>query len=160
MTDYRYILHRGWIGPADKTVVWIMLNPSTATDTTDDATIRKCIGFTSRWGFSGLIVLNLYAARATDPKELWRHDDPIGPENDRQILSCLETATAREWPVLCAWGAHARDDRVHRVGTVMAATVGEPLCLGTTIGGQPRHPLYVPYSTRPRPWIRSEVLRD
>jgi hypothetical protein len=152
VTDYRYILHRGWIGSGDANVVWIMLNPSTATDTQDDPTIRKCVGFTSRWGYSGLIVLNLYAARATDPKQLWEMDDPVGPQNDRQLHDALVTAAAREWPVICAWGANARDDRVAEVAGVLFAEVREPLCLGVTLRGQPRHPLYVPYTARATPW--------
>lgn len=47
-----------------------MLNPSTADAEIDDPTITRCIGFAKSWGFGGLMVGNLWAYRATDPKEL------------------------------------------------------------------------------------------
>jgi hypothetical protein len=80
---YRYRLGRRWAeGPVD---VWIMLNPSTADATVDDRTIRRCMEFSRRWGAGALVVGNLFALRATDPAELVRHPDPIGPDNDEHL---------------------------------------------------------------------------
>ena len=51
---YRYALWRRWEpGPQ---VLFIMLNPSTADELTDDPTIRRCIGFARSWGFGSLAV--------------------------------------------------------------------------------------------------------
>src|ERR1700679_2220036 len=80
---YRYTLTRKWDeGPA---VAFLMFNPSTATATTEDPTIRRCIGFARRWGYGRLVILNLYAIRGTDPRTPSQTLDPIGPLNDYWI---------------------------------------------------------------------------
>ena len=51
---YRYSLWRQWDeGPS---VLWIMLNPSTADVYVDDPTIRRCVGFAKAWGCSRIEV--------------------------------------------------------------------------------------------------------
>jgi hypothetical protein len=115
-----------------------MLNPSTATEDTDDPTIRRCLRFSIGWGYGRLIVVNLFALRATNPAALARHIDPIGVDNDQAILRAARSAGT----VVCAWGAHPC--AVARARTVAALLRGVDLhCLGTTTHGQPRHPLYV-----------------
>jgi hypothetical protein len=74
---YRYLLWRTW-NPKANTMVWLMLNPSTADAMNDDPTIRRCIGFAQREGCGSIQVLNLYALRATKPKHLFDHPDPEG----------------------------------------------------------------------------------
>jgi hypothetical protein len=82
-----------------------MLNPSTADASQDDPTIRRCIGFARQWGCGRLVVLNLFAFRATDPADLKRAADPVGPENrawfDRTLVDDLVGG-----PVVCGWGVH------------------------------------------------------
>lgn len=82
---YRYRLWRLWdeLAPV---MTWVMLNPSTADAEVDDPTIRKCIGFAKQHHYGGIVVVNLFAYRATDPKELGKVKDPVGPENDQHIL--------------------------------------------------------------------------
>ena len=78
---YRYMLRRVW----DRTkpaCLFIGLNPSTADATVDDPTIRRCVGFADSWGYGELVVGNLYAFRATKPKDMFNQDDPVGPFND------------------------------------------------------------------------------
>lgn len=140
---YRYALWRLHedLSQEHGLVAFIGLNPSTADETSDDPTIRRCIGFSRRWGYRGFVMLNLFAVRATSPKVMKHHPQPVGPANDdaiREIVSKCET-------VVCCWGAHGshlgRDEAVRELLRVP----GIPLwCLGTTKGGQPRHPLYLP----------------
>lgn len=134
---YRYRLTRTW-DTKSRPAVWVMLNPSTADATTNDQTIRRCIGFGRTWGCSGIVVVNLFAYRSTDPAALLTTDDSIGPDNDAAIVQ----AVAEGWPVVAAWGEHpaARERAGHVVGLI--AGTGMPLqCLGLTKAGHPLHPL-------------------
>lgn len=140
---YRYELRRVW-DPRLPLAVWIMLNPSVADASQDDPTIRRCVAFAKVWGYGGIIVVNLFALRATDPRELASHPDPVGPDNDKHIVQ----AATRDGVVVCAWGAHKLTTRrADRVLAVLRAEEITPRCLGTTKAGHPRHPLYVPAST-------------
>jgi len=107
--NYRYWLSRAWGDAVTLSgkelprpyVLWVMLNPSTADASKDDPTIRKCIGFTTRMGFERLVVVNLFAWRATEPRELTQHVDIIGPRNNEFIKSYAADAAV----IVCAWGA-------------------------------------------------------
>jgi hypothetical protein len=139
---YRYQLERVWEIGYDR-VVWIMLNPSTADATEDDPTIRRCIRFSKDWGYAGLVVVNLFALRATNPQELQIAADPIGPQNDQSIFY----ASTNTGPVIAAWGAHKMaEQRAKNVLNSLASSV-EVKCLGVTKSGAPRHPLYVKADT-------------
>jgi hypothetical protein len=145
--QYRYLLSRDdGIG---RPAVFIMLNPSTADAVADDPTIRRCRSFAATWGRSGILVLNLYALRSTHPAGLWRHPDPVGPDND----AWLTTVAAFAGDVVCAWGANAKPDRVRQVVELLSAAGARMLCLGTTKPGAPRHPLYVPGAQPLEPWV-------
>lgn len=147
-TTYRWLLWRAW-DPDLPSMVWVMLNPSTASATRDDPTIARCVGFAKAWGYGRIDVVNLYALRATKPRALWTHPDPVGEHNDRWI----RRATQRAGLVVAAWGAHG--ERGYRAAHV-AAWLGDlhPVyCLGTTRSGQPRHPLYVPGATTPQVYV-------
>lgn len=144
---YRYALHRWW-GDGDR-LGFIMLNPSTADDTVDDPTIRRCIGFARSLGFDGLRVFNLYAFRATKPADLWRADEPTGGDRNDDLLREL-LRQAKHQPVIAAWGANARPDRVW---TLLGWRGAEHLrALGVTKDGAPRHPLYLRADATPEPW--------
>ena len=146
MSAYRYTLHRQW-SEAHFTLPIIMLNPSTADETEDDPTIRRCVEFATRDGFGGIHVVNLFAIRATDPNELWDFLDPIGPENDDHIGNMARAAAHFHVPVLCAWGAHPMaKDRQHDVLAMLMNV--ETVCLGRTAAGRPRHPLYLRSDTK------------
>ena len=131
---YRYRLTREWL-MGEGTVLFVMLNPSTADAETDDPTIRRCIGFAQRWGFRGLAVGNLFAWRATDPRELRQAIDPVGPENDRHLVEMSHAANA----VIAAWGAGG-GRRGQYALRLLRGTVEH---LGLTKQGYPRHPLYL-----------------
>lgn len=134
---YRYRLTRG---PFDsRTLCFVMLNPSTADAETDDPTIRRCIAFAAREGCPSITVVNAYALRATDPRELRRHRDPVGPENHIH-LDGIAHAYDR---IVVAWGARIDDQREREVEAILRRGGARLLCLGKTKDGYPRHPLYV-----------------
>ncbi|RVT91367.1 DUF1643 domain-containing protein [Rhodovarius crocodyli] len=148
---YRYTLGRVKSGVAAirrPGVSWIMLNPSTADAAQDDPTLRRVMAFSWAWGFSSLVVVNLYALRSPQPEALWTHPDPVGPVNDE----CIQATLSRSERVICAWGAHARPDRVARARELIAKAEVPAFHLGLTKGGKPRHPLYIPGGTELLPW--------
>jgi hypothetical protein len=134
---YRYSLWRQWSGGGSVLNI-IGLNPSTADETTDDPTVRRCIGFAKRLGFDALELTNLFAWRATSPGQLSFVRDPIGWENDEAIINAAEYAQM----VVCAWGVHGglygRDQVVRDL-----LSNCDTWCFGITKDGHPRHPLYL-----------------
>ena len=147
---YRYLLTRSWDESSGQ-CVFIMLNPSTADGWQDDPTIRRCIGFARAWGYGTLQVVNLFAWRATDPREIGNcyeaGGDPVGPESDKYI----SLTVARAEFTVCAWGAQGieRGQEVRRI--LSAAKLHH---LGLTQRGMPKHPLYLRKDTKPIEWKR------
>ena len=149
---YRYVLRRqlrpslfGGDSPG-KRLVFVMLNPSIATEFVDDPTIRRCMGYAESWGYTHLYVVNLFAYRATDPAELRRHDSPIGPLNDQ----CIKAVAERCEGVVMAWGNLGEYlNRAAEVEDILHC-VSDPHFLMMTKKGQPQHPLYLPKGLTPR----------
>lgn len=144
---YRYELIRRWgTGPL---LEWIMLNPSTADGTHDDATIRRCIAFAKAWGYAGIVVHNLYAYRATKPDVLAQVADPIGPENADYLSNRIGAMTVVAWganPAVVGWFNGYPYDITKSIKRSAL------YCLGVTASGQPRHPLYIKSSQAPISW--------
>lgn len=140
---YRYWLERSWAETGKGFVNFVMLNPSTADAEKDDPTIRKCIGFAQRWGFDGMHVVNLFALRSTNPKSLYSHMDPVGPENDLFINAGALSAEK----TIIAWGRHGTlHGRADAVLKLLQKNAGNRVhALAMNNDGSPRHPLYVPY---------------
>jgi hypothetical protein len=141
---WRWALWRVWnpgptVANPGRIVSFIGLNPSTADETVDDPTIRRCIGFARDWGFDGLFMLNLFGFRATDPAEMKAAADPVGKLND----DVLRYRTRQSALVVAAWGVHG--DFNGRAQHVIDLLMSQPLmCLGRTKDGHPKHPLYLP----------------
>lgn len=140
---YRYLLRRTW-DHAKPRALLIMLNPSTADAKLDDATIRSCVRLLSGNGYGSMEVVNVYGYRATNPDELAKQPDPVGPDNQR----IAEAAINRCDVVICAWGAYlpARD----RATPILNAVRGRRpaiYCFGKTKAGAPKHPLYIKSGT-------------
>jgi len=155
---YRYWLRRR-LGKSDlRKVVFCMLNPSTADATDDDPTIRRCLRFAKTWGFDELIVVNLFAFRATQPTELFNETlaDPVGPDNHAWVSKAAGIAAELENDIprnlfVCAWGHHGGFMRQDR--TVLDWIGGaNPHALKITKHGHPQHPLYLKGDCRPFPW--------
>jgi len=139
---YRYKLWRIW-DDNKPCVLFIMLNPSTADAFEDDPTIRRCINFAKSWGYGGLYVGNLYAYRATDPKELKRVDDPNGIPNEANIYEMFTHCDK----VICAWG----NDKIVRLSNVVNIIPENKLYyLDKCKSGQPKHPLYLKGDLKPK----------
>jgi hypothetical protein len=162
---WRYSLTRDLVSPLvigdeiregdSNTCLFVCLNPSTADEYLDDPTVTRCVGFAKRWGYSRLVVCNIFAIRSTDPKALYY--DPtqatpfnvVGPDNDRHILDNAKAASI----VICAWGNHGAHlsrgplvaAKLHRAGVSLHV-------LGTTKSGHPLHPLYLKKTLEPVPW--------
>lgn len=137
---YRYKLIRSW-DVHKPHMNFVMLNPSVADDKIDDRTISRCMKFAERENCGGIIVYNLFALRSTDPKQLYRHVDPIGPQNDDYLRLLFRNPCG---PVIAAWGTHGSFMSRESEVLAMARNAGCKLkCLGQTKAGHPRHPLYL-----------------
>ena len=145
---YRYQLTRR-VGFGDRTVAFLMLNPSTPDEVVNDRTVRRCINYANAWGYGWLIVTNVSPLRATDPREMLAagpEPEEVRRENDRAILEASSIAEL----VVAAYGvdgaAEGRDERAVSLLTDAEVTV---MCLGLTKEGSPRHPLYLRRSAKP-----------
>jgi hypothetical protein len=147
---WRYRLWRVW-NPKRSTLAVCMLNPSTANHEANDPTIRRCIGFAKSWGYGGLEVVNMFAWRATNPKELLTVEDPMGPFNDMAI----DGLAKRHGNILIAWGTAkwgAHKARAMETLALIRSNGTRVWCLGKTKHGYPRHPLYVRASQEMEPY--------
>jgi hypothetical protein len=145
---YRYLLTRIW-DSAGPRMLFVLLNPSTATEAQNDPTVERCERRARALGYGGFRVTNIFAFRATDPRRMRAEPDPVGPQNDAAIAGSAGWADG----ILCAWGTHgAHLRRGAEVEALLRAT-GQPLWhLGLTAAGLPRHPLYIGYDRQPEPW--------
>lgn len=132
-------------------LLWVMLNPSTADDKTDDATTRRCIAFSNRWGFGGISIVNLFGYRSTDPKKLTSIPDPVGPGNDPVLFEQLKKCDS----CMVAWGSLVESSLFQsRVKEISGYLPSRTRCLGLTKYNYPRHPLRVSSVTKPTTYIR------
>lgn len=151
---YRYSLTRRWAHEGPR-AAFVLLNPSTADAARDDPTIRRCISFARSWGYGELEVVNLFAYRATRPRDLLQAPHPVGPDNDAFLLRAVNAAAL----VLLAWGVHgAHRGRDARVLELMKGK--DPRCLGETRDGHPRHVLYLPKHLEPAPFQGNPDTRE
>lgn len=150
---YRYSLSRTW-GPGPR-VLFVMLNPSTATAEVLDPTVTRCLKYAERHGYDGLDVANLFALRSTDPRKLDKHPEPVGAGNDGAITLLASRASL----IVAAWGA---DKAIgNRAAEVLAMLQARYVvhCLGVTQGGHPRHPLYMPNTAIAKPLVEAIAHR-
>ncbi len=155
---YRYQLTRYCDNTSLNRVLFVMLNPSTADDEVDDPTIRRCIGFARRWGFMHLMVGNLFAVRSTDPRRLLTTPEPVGKENDRNLLEMAGLAHR----IVYAWGNWGHHPKLryrqHEVRNLLWAerarvpAARTPMAIGTTKLGAPQHPGRIAYDTPLKVW--------
>ncbi|HEY5894703.1 MAG TPA: DUF1643 domain-containing protein [Chthoniobacterales bacterium] len=140
---YRYELWRRWSDAPY--CMFIGLNPSTADETHDDPTVRRCINYATRWGFGALCMTNIFAYRATDPMDMKAVTDPVGPDNDATLKRVADDAGI----VVSAWGIHGIHMGRERAVKAMLPALH---CLQMTKSGAPGHPLYLRADLTPIPW--------
>ena len=146
---YRYSLTRVWDGAAGR-VLFVMLNPSTATEVQNDPTVERCERRARALGYGAFCVTNIFAWRDTDPRAMRAAADPIGPANDHAILEAAGWAD----DIVAAWGTHGahlqRGPQVER----LLRSAGHSLShLGLSKAGHPKHPLYIAYAQQPEIWL-------
>ncbi|MCI2394877.1 DUF1643 domain-containing protein [Aliiroseovarius sediminis] len=146
---YRYQLTRVW-EPAGRKALFIMLNPSTATEVQNDPTVERCERRARTLGFGAFRVTNIFAWRDTDPRAMRAADEPVGQANDDAILDSCPWADQ----IICGWGTHgAHLDRGKTVERLLRDTRIPIYHLGLTKDGHPKHPLYIAYAQQPQPWV-------
>lgn len=146
---YRYSLTRVWDAQAPR-VAFVMLNPSTATEEANDPTIERCEQRARRLGFGGFRAVNIFALRATDPRNMRASSDPEGPDNPQALDAAARWADV----LVAAWGVHGEHLGQGPIVATQLREQGHTLYhLGLTKAGHPRHPLYLSYQVQPEPWI-------
>jgi hypothetical protein len=145
---YRYKLWRRWLD-AGETLNFLMLNPSTADELVDDPTVSRCQKRAESMGYGCLVVTNLFAFRATNPKDMKSEPDPIGEHNDAFISDAASNAQC----VVCAWGQHGKyRGRAREVLAMLKKNWPSKVhTLKTSVDGTPHHPLYLSYDLKPIP---------
>lgn len=145
---FRYSLSRVWASAGPR-VLFILLNPSTATELHNDPTVERCERRARALGFGAFEVANIFAYRATDPRAMRAAADAIGPDNDQAVFD----AASRADMVICGWGGHGIHlDRGADIAARLRAAGVALHHLGMTRNGQPRHPLYLGYDIQPVLW--------
>jgi hypothetical protein len=147
---YRYSLTRTW-EPKGRRLLFVMLNPSKATEVQNDPTIERCERRARALGFGAFRATNIFAWRETEPRLMKQASDPVGPHNDDALRDGADWADM----VLAAWGAHGDHLNQGRKTESLLRDIGAPLYhLGLTKQGHPRHPLYISYATQPMVWAK------
>lgn len=151
---YRYVLWRQWDSKKPY-CLFIGLNPSTADETLDDPTIRRCVRFSKDWGYGSCVMANIFAFRATKPVDMKSQIDPVGIDNNVWLQDLARNAGK----IICAWGTHGnyleRDDEVFYLLHSLHLQ-----CLGTTKAGHPKHPLYLRSDTQPVNCINNAKTKE
>ncbi|HEV8034856.1 DUF1643 domain-containing protein, partial [Yoonia sp.] len=132
-----------------KRVLFVMLNPSKATEVQNDPTVERCERRARALGFGAFQVTNIFAWRDTDPFAMRKAVDPVGPENNAIIREGAVWADQ----IIAAWGTHGTHLARGRQTEALLRNLGKPLyTLGLSKHGHPKHPLYISYAQQPIPW--------
>jgi len=136
---YRYTLRRVW-DRGKPLLVCCLLNPSTADAKIDDRTVKLLVQWARMLGYGGLLLVNLFAFRSTDPGALKTAADPVGALNDSRILESVQLAGGH---MLCAWGVGgALRGRAQHVTAMLRAVGVELYQIPCERHDGPCHPLH------------------
>ena len=141
---YRYYLTRRLREDGKGSRVCIGLNPSTADETKDDPTVRRLAMRAYDDGFRSITMLNLFAYRATDPRKMLSHADPVGQRNDSVIIGMAASADS----IVICWGSHGSyGSRSGEVLHILKRHRHNISHFGLTKSGEPRHPVRMAKNT-------------
>ena len=151
LTGRPLVVNESGVVEAERRVVFLMLNPSTADAFVLDPTIKRCKAFALAWGADVLEVVNLYTIRSTDPKKLREPGIDLGIDEiaDEEIgLACGDAAI-----VVAGWGNHGWIEGRGAIVRDRLTSAGIELHhLGLTKEARPKHPLYLKAATQPEVW--------
>lgn len=152
---YRYALGRAFDDTffgGGQPAIFFMVNPSTADHVLEDPTLGRCISFAQAWGCSGVVVVNLFAFRTSDPSELPARG-AVGRHNDSILRYALTLETKH---AVIAWGNRpgpiTRElwaERRSKMQRLFGAAARTPIAFGSTQSGEPLHPLYLSKARQP-----------
>lgn len=146
--QYRWWLFRELVPKKKRRlIIWVMMNPSTADHSKNDPTICKVMSYSRDWGFTDLLVLNIYAIRSADQTKI---GERVGSRNDWWLSTIFSYAKRRRIPVICAWGRNHKN-RGDEVRLLAKRSGIKLLCLEHAANLEPKHPLYLKKSLRPQP---------
>lgn len=118
---------------------FILLNPTPLDPIKLNATVKRCIGFTKKWGGGSLSIVNLYSVLEKDPKKIHTHNRPSLTTNDKYILKSVQKAHK----VILGWGDLDQSHQ-NRIDRVLKLLEDRPVyCLKINKSGHPGHPLYL-----------------
>lgn len=155
---FRYVLNISWDATKPQ-LVFFMLNPSTADAMKNDPTVERCQRRAQAMGFGSVVIINLFAYRATNPKDMLAADDPIGRRNDDWIEQILTRTAMTRGEVICAWGTMGGHRGRDAAMVAMLDRCGPTVkVLDLTKDGHPKHPLYVSYNITPTLVLSGKML--
>ncbi len=147
--NFRYSITRKW-RPLGRKLLYILLNPSKATEEISDPTLVRCQNRAMFLGYKQFRVCNLFALRSTNPSLLKIAPDIIGYYND-EIL-CESIAWADD--IICSWGNWGTiRGRNLKVKSILQNSKKPVYHLGLTKKNQPKHLLYIGFDMRPYKWF-------
>lgn len=99
--EHRYKLQRVLDGDfRDRTIAFVMLNPSTADEDGDDPATKKCLEIAREHDFKRVEIVNLFSKINSTAAEIHNCKDPVRAENDQFIIDTCEEADK----IICGWG--------------------------------------------------------
>jgi hypothetical protein len=148
---YRYLLWRTWDSKLP-VAHWTLLNPSIADEQALDPTLRRCMGFSKRWGMGGMYITNLFPLVSTNPMAL---RTGVSEEQMTKNAGHVMNACNKSGPTVLGWGSNVEHPMLRYAPVYLYENVlrgYNPKCLQKTKLGHPVHPLYLPYDCQLQDW--------
>ncbi len=165
--SYRYLLTRNITATSNRVLLVCMLNPSTADEEKNDPTISRVCRLAENGGYGRLLVLNLLGVRATNPMDIWSHENPQGIDNWKTWEYVLKDLVPERDNVCVAWGRApvARNQLCQFIPALVEASFylkvwTQPLMTWVkNADGSPRHPLYIKVHTKLQPYDLDSYIK-
>jgi hypothetical protein len=134
--NYRYVLSR-IENPQKEIIMFVGLNPSTANESKNDATITKITKIVRNNGFGGFYMLNLFGIVSAYPEILTKDIVASVGDNDKYLLEYSQKVNK----IVFCWGGFK--EAKERAEIVKKMFPNKNLCyLHLNKDESPKHPLY------------------